>query len=56
MENFRNGNWTEAKNLLNSAKNILGEDDPACDRNLNFMAKTNYVVPNGWKGYKEEED
>ena len=55
MEHFRNGNWTEAKNCLVSAQEILGEEDPACKRNLEFMEKTNYTAPNNWKGYREEE-
>ena len=55
MEHFRNGNWAEAKNCLNSAQDLLGEEDPACKRNLDFMEKSNFTAPNNWKGYREEE-
>ena len=55
MEQFRNGNWTEAKNLLNSALELVGGDDPATKLNLAYMEKFNYVAPDNWKGYKEEE-
>ena len=55
MEYFKNGNWEEAKNCLNSAQEILGEEDPACKRNLDFMEKTNFSAPSNWKGYREEE-
>ena len=55
MEHFKNGNWEEAKNCLNSAQELLGEEDPACARNLAFMEKTNFISPSNWKGYREEE-
>ena len=55
MEHFRNGNWAEAKNCLLSAQDLLGEEDPACKRNLEYMEKTNFTSPSNWKGYREEE-
>lgn len=55
MEHFKNGNWSEAKNCLESAQEILGEEDPACKRNLEYMEKNNFTSPVNWKGYREEE-
>ena len=55
MEYFRNGNWAEAKNCLVSAQELLGEEDPACKRNLEYMEKSNFTSPPNWKGYREEE-
>ena len=55
MEHFRNGNWPEAKNCLTSAQELLGEEDPACKRNLEYMEKLNFTAPLNWKGYREEE-
>ena len=55
MEHFRNGNWAEAKNCLVSAQELLGEEDPACKRNLEYMEKSNFTSPPNWKGYREEE-
>ena len=55
MEHFKNGNWQEAKNCLESAQEILGEEDPACKRNLEYMEKSNFTSPVNWKGYREEE-
>ena len=55
MEHFRNGNWQEAKNCLISAQELLGEEDPACKRNLDYMEKNNFTSPSNWKGYREEE-
>ena len=55
MEHFKNGNWPEAKNCLESAQEILGEEDPACKRNLEYMEKSNFTSPVNWKGYREEE-
>ena len=55
MEYFKSGNWPEAKNCMNSAQEILGEEDPACKRNLDFMEKSNFTAPTNWKGYREEE-
>ena len=56
MEQFRNGNWTEAKNSLISAQELLGEDDPACKRNLAYMEKSDFTAPTNWKGYREDEE
>ena len=53
MELFRKGDWEEAKNLLNNALEIMG-DDPACKINLEYMEKHNFVAPNNWKGYRDE--
>ena len=55
MEQFRNGNWTEAKNLLTNALELVGGDDPATKLNLAYMEKYKFVAPDNWKGYKEEE-
>ena len=55
MEHFKNGNWSEAKNCLESAQEILGEEDPAYKRNLEYMEKNNFTSPVNWKGYREEE-
>ena len=55
MEQFKNGNWTEAKNLLTSALELVGGDDPAAKLNLAYMEKYNFIAPDFWKGYKEEE-
>ena len=55
MEHFRNGNWPEAKNCLNSAQELLGEEDPACKRNLEYMEKLDFTATTNWKGYREEE-
>ena len=54
MEEFKKGNWNEAKNLLTSAQELIG-DDPATKLNLEFMEKHNFIAPNNWKGYREEE-
>ena len=54
MEEFKKGNWNEAKNLLTSAQELIG-DDPATKSNLEYMEKFNFVAPNNWKGYREEE-
>ena len=56
MEHFRNGNWSEAKNCLNSAQELLGEEDPACKRNLSYMEKSDFISPANWKGYREDEE
>ena len=55
MEQFRKGNWFEAKNLLTTALETVGGDDPATKLNLEFMGKYNYMAPENWKGYREEE-
>ena len=55
MEQFRNGNWTEAKNLLTNALELVGGDDPATKLNLAYMEKYKFVPPDNWKGYKEEK-
>ena len=55
MEQFRKGNWFEAKNLLTTALETVGGDDPATKLNLEFMGKYNYIPPENWKGYREEE-
>ena len=55
MEQFRKGNWFDAKNLLTTALETIGGDDPACKLNLEFMGKYNYIPPENWKGYREEE-
>ena len=56
MEKFRSGEWNEAKNNLLRAQDILGEEDVACKKNLEYMEKYNYLAPNNWKGYKEEDE
>ena len=55
MEQFRKGNWFEAKNSLKNAQELIGEEDPATKLNLEFMEKYNFVAPDNWKGYREEE-
>ena len=55
MEQFKKGNWFEAKSLLTNAQELIGEEDPATKRNLEFMEKYNFTAPNNWKGYREEE-
>ena len=55
MEQFRKGNWFDAKNLLTTALETIGGDDPACKLNLEYMGKYNYIPPENWKGYREEE-
>ena len=55
MEQFKKGNWFEAKNSLNNAQKLIGEEDPAIKLNLEFMEKYNFVAPDNWKGYREEE-
>ena len=55
MEQFKKGNWFEAKNSLNNAQKLIGEEDPATKLNLEFMEKYNFVAPDNWKGYREEE-
>jgi class 3 adenylate cyclase len=53
MELFQKGNWEEAQKKLENAKEILGENDPACERNLEYMKKYDFKAPPTWKGYKE---
>ena len=55
MEEFKKGNWAEAKNLLTNAQNLIAVEDPAIKLNLEYMAKHNFFSPENWKGYKEEE-
>ena len=55
MEQFKKGNWFEAKNSLNNAQKLIGEEDPAIKLNLEFMEKYNFVAPDNWKGCREEE-
>ena len=55
MEEFKKGNWAEAKNLLTNAQNLISVEDPAIKLNLEYMAKHNFFSPENWKGYKEEE-
>ena len=54
MEQFKKGNWNEAKNSLITAQELIGGDDPATKLNLQFMEKYNYLAPDNWKGYREE--
>ena len=54
MEEFKKGNWPEAKDLLTSAQELIEGEDPAIKLNIEYMEKYKFLSPNTWKGYKEE--
>ena len=54
MEEFKKGNWLEAKDLLTSAQELIEGEDPAIKLNIEYMEKYKFLSPNTWKGYKEE--
>ena len=54
MEEFKKGNWPEAKDLLTSAKELIEGEDPAIKLNIEYMEKYKFLSPHTWKGYKEE--
>ena len=55
MEQFRKGDWLQAQKALKNALELIGDDDPATKFNLEYMEKYNFVAPDNWKGYREEE-
>ena len=54
MEEFKKGNWPEAKDLLTSAQELIEGEDPAIKLNIEYMEKYKFLSPHTWKGYKEE--
>jgi len=54
MEEFKKGNWLEAKDLLTSAQELIEGEDPAIKLNIEYMEKYKFLSPHTWKGYKEE--
>ena len=45
------GDWVSAKTGFEKVLDIKSDDKPT--QNLyDFMGQTNYVAPEGWKGYK----
>ena len=46
------GYWPEARKVLQEVILLKGKDDEPSLNILRHMAKTNYIVPDDWMGYR----
>ena len=53
---YQKGEWARARKLFRQVESIKKGLDTPTQVILDFMAKTNYVAPEDWKGYRYQDD
>ncbi|CAJ1383668.1 unnamed protein product [Effrenium voratum] len=55
-QNYSQGEWQVAKNLLTKTLSMRGEKDGPSEALLRFMEKDNFKAPDGWRGIHALEE